>query len=124
MGFNEAVPSSTRRKLSNGKNLPLLNVWVDKKSHVVSRVHRGRRGQGRIYLHRHLIGLKLAKPLGDKESYEFIVDNGWFCFKIQIKTTSMLASRTSYHVTAGRGADQSSTAIAGIFCWTPVGAKL
>src|SRR5258708_39854819 len=51
-------------------------------------------------------GLKVAKPLSSKESYDYIVDNGWRCAKVQVKSTETLASKMSYHINCGKGAAQ------------------
>jgi hypothetical protein len=51
-------------------------------------------------------GLKVAKPLSSKESYDYIVDNGRRCWRVQVKATDTLASKMSYRINCGKGADQ------------------
>jgi hypothetical protein len=53
-------------------------------------------------------GLLVSKPFGDKESYDFIVDNGTRRLRVQVKTTGKRASRASYHVTIARGTAKST----------------
>jgi hypothetical protein len=43
------------------------------------------------FLHKaELLGLKLAKPWGDSNRYDFILDNGERCLRIQVKATQSI----------------------------------
>jgi PD-(D/E)XK endonuclease len=50
-------------------------------------------------------GFKVAKPFGDTERYDFIVDNDLHCWKVQVKSTGNLNSKNVYHVNTGRRID-------------------
>lgn len=46
------------------------------------------------FLHKaELLGLKLAKPWGDSNRYDFILDNGQRCLRIQVKCTQSINAR-------------------------------
>jgi hypothetical protein len=50
------------------------------------------------FLHKaEILGLKLAKPWGDSNRYDFILDNGQRCLRIQVKCTQSINAR-SYQV--------------------------
>ena len=66
--------------------------------------HRvGEIGEAAFVLKATQLGLRVAKPLSDKESYDYIVDNGRDRHLIQVKATSKRASKNAYHVTIARG---------------------
>jgi PD-(D/E)XK endonuclease len=46
-------------------------------------------------------GLAVAKPYGDSERYDFILDNGRRLWRVQIKSTTTLLNGL-YHINAGR----------------------
>jgi PD-(D/E)XK endonuclease len=46
------------------------------------------------FLHKaEILGLKLAKPWGDSNRYDFILDNGQRCLRIQVKCTQSINAR-------------------------------
>ena len=47
-------------------------------------------------------GLDVAKPYGDNNRYDFIVDNGHKRSLVQVKSTGKEISKHRYHVNAGR----------------------
>jgi len=64
-----------------------------------------RRGElGEIaFLHRaSQEGLRVSRPFGDSEPYDFIVDNGEQRWRVQVKVTDTRHSKNSYSVKAGR----------------------
>jgi hypothetical protein len=70
--------------------------------------HRvGEIGEAAFVLKATQLGLRIAKPLSGKESYDYIVNNGRDRHLVQVKTTSKRASKTAYHVTIARGATKS-----------------
>jgi len=55
------------------------------------------------FLHRaSKLGLKVSKPYGDSDLYDFIVDTGRRLLKVQVKSTGHVASPGVYSVNAGR----------------------
>jgi PD-(D/E)XK nuclease superfamily protein len=65
------------------------------------------------FLHKALkIGLKVSKPFGDSERYDFIVDNGRKRWRVQVRSTRTISRPKMYSVVAcfkinhGRGAVQ------------------
>lgn len=54
------------------------------------------------------MGLKVARPLSSREGYDYIVDNGRRCSRVQVKATETRSSKTSYHINAGKGQDQKT----------------
>jgi hypothetical protein len=40
-----------------------------------------------------LLGFHLAKPWGDSERYDFIIDNGQRCLRVQVKCTESINAR-------------------------------
>jgi len=79
---------------------------MPKKHHSTHRV--GEIGEAAFLLKASQRGLIVSKPFGDKESYDFIVDNGTRRLRVQVKTTGKRASRASYHVTIARGTAKST----------------
>ena len=71
-----------------------------------SRHRVGDLGEAAFVYRAMLAGLKLARPLSAKESYDYIVDGGRHCSKVQVKTTDTLASKMSYRINCGKGAAQ------------------
>jgi hypothetical protein len=64
-----------------------------------------RRGElGEIaFLHRAtILGLRVSKPFGDSDPYDFIVDNGRHLSRVQVKATATRHSKSSYNIKAGR----------------------
>jgi len=47
-------------------------------------------------------GLRVSKPYGDSDRYDFIIDNGTHRLRIQVKSTGKLIAKDKYHVNAGR----------------------
>jgi hypothetical protein len=47
-------------------------------------------------------GLRVSKPFGDSDRYDFIIDNGTHRWRIQVKSTGKLIAKGKYHVNAGR----------------------
>lgn len=74
---------------------------------MVDRKHRvGEVGEATFVYRATQLGLKVAKPMSGKESYDYILDNRPRCWKVQVKTTETLASKLSYRVNCGKGATQ------------------
>ena len=48
-------------------------------------------------------GLKVCRSFQEGLDYDFIVDNGPRCWKVQVKATETLVGKTSYHVASGYG---------------------
>ena len=48
------------------------------------------------------LGLRVSKPFGDSDRYDFIVDNGLRRWLVQVKSSGILCARNVYHVNAGR----------------------
>ena len=49
-------------------------------------------------------GLRVSRPFGDSDAYDFIVDNGRQRWRVQVKVTSTRHSKGSYSIKAGRRA--------------------
>ncbi len=49
-------------------------------------------------------GLRVSRPFGDSDAYDFIVDNGRQRWRVQEKVTSTRHSKGSYSIKAGRRA--------------------
>ena len=47
-------------------------------------------------------GLRVSKPYGDSDRYDFIIDNGTHRLRIQVKSTGTLVAGGKYHLNAGR----------------------
>ena len=47
-------------------------------------------------------GLRVSRPFGDSDPYDFIVDNGNQRWRVQVKVTDTRHSKGSYSVKAGR----------------------
>jgi len=48
------------------------------------------------------LGLRVSKPFGDSDPYDFIVDNGRRRWLVQVKSTGKFCDKNVYHVNAGR----------------------
>jgi hypothetical protein len=48
------------------------------------------------------LGLRVSKPFGDSDPYDFIVDNGRRRWLVQVKSSGKFCARNVYHVNAGR----------------------
>jgi hypothetical protein len=72
--------------------------------------HRvGEIGEAAFVLRAIRMGLKVARPLSGREGYDYILDNGRRrCWRVQVKATETRSSKTSYHINAGKGADQKT----------------
>ncbi len=47
-------------------------------------------------------GLRVSKPYGDSDRYDFIIDNGTHRLRIQVKSTNHLIAKNRYRVNTGR----------------------
>src|SRR5437660_520846 len=52
-------------------------------------------------------GMIVSKPYGDNSRYDFLVDAAGKISRVQVKSVSIL-SRTSFHVSVGRGASSKA----------------
>ncbi len=48
-------------------------------------------------------GWVVSKPFGEKQCYDFIVDNGRNLLRVQVKSTEAPCSKHRYHINLGRG---------------------
>ena len=64
-------------------------------------------GEAAFVLKSTQLGLRLARPLSGKESYDYISDNGRELHRVQVKAAGTRASKTAYHVTIARGTRKS-----------------
>ena len=56
-----------------------------------------------VFLYRAtILGLKVSKPYGESERYDFIVDTGSRLLRVQIKSTRGLISKGAYRISGGR----------------------
>ena len=56
-----------------------------------------------VFLYRAtVLGLKVSKPYGESERYDFIVDTGRRLLRVQIKSTRGLISKGAYRISGGR----------------------
>ena len=48
------------------------------------------------------LGMVVSKPFGDNARYDFVVDGGRGCLRVQVKSSSRLHSEGRYNVNVGR----------------------